>query len=99
MYEIPLTVEQAREYRYNVCSDNLAGDDFIEDQCAYEIIRAHKRGVGLQCLKSPGYGPGGAYCKVHGRKVAKWAKEKPDHPGPLPVVMLDGRSKKPGGNS
>lgn len=62
MLNPPKTREEARVYRY--CS--LYGVRWYSpDYCAWEI--ACRKGV--QCLRKPGYGPDGLYCRQHAKKL------------------------------
>lgn len=66
----PKTLEEARKIRYARWAGNPNGTPFDETRCAYDV--PENDGVTpllRQCLRGPGHGPGGLYCKQHGLQV------------------------------
>lgn len=63
----PRTVEAAQEYWYAIrhC--------FHGSRCAAVVYCGRFR-VREQCLRRPGHGPGGLYCKQHAAMIEKGAK-------------------------
>ena len=79
MKRLPLTKQEAEEYRYPTINGQHKA--YVQGQCAYACH--YKWGIEIQCpqvIKKKGYGPGGLYCKQHApmacRSLKKNAKIK-----------------------
>lgn len=63
MIDYPKTIEEAREYRYNIWAGNPKGLAFVKERCAYKVpvstLPSH------QCYRRDGHGPANLYCKQH----------------------------------
>lgn len=66
MINPPKTLERAERYRYNYWGEDLNGDPYNPERCAYEVLRG---GVFYQCSCSNGHGFDKLYCELHGEMV------------------------------
>jgi len=69
MLDYPVTLEQAKKYRYRVWGGEPKGIAYVEGVCAYEVWP--HRGLPYQCQRQNGHGPDELYCKQHAKKVTR----------------------------
>lgn len=67
MFDPPMTKEEARAYRYNSWAGNPEGAAYNFLRCAWEVPDGFHY---CQCLRHPGHGPKGLYCRQHAKKLA-----------------------------
>lgn len=67
MFDTPMTIEEARKYRYFQWSGNKNGTPYREGRCAYEVAGADRWISFHQCYRKNGHGPAGLYCKQHAK--------------------------------
>ena len=61
---------------YGVWSGKPRGIPEDPERCAEEIMEAGSFGIGRQCSRRRGHGPGGEYCRVHGRQHEEAARRR-----------------------
>jgi len=64
----PKTLEDAKKYKYYQWAGNEKGWKYRDGDCAYEVYALNGWGS-YQCSRKNGHGPGGLYCKQHGRML------------------------------
>ena len=64
MLNHPTKREECAQLRYGEWAGKPQGTPYNPERCAYEVW--HNM-TAYQCLRSPGYGPDGLYCKQHAR--------------------------------
>ena len=61
----PRNLEEAKRYRYNKWAGNPQGWAYDTERCAWHVFS--ERGNSYQCLRKPGHGTDGIFCKQHAR--------------------------------
>lgn len=64
----PMTREEAKTTRYRTWAGSPKGTPYNPSTCAMDVPDTGRSVLSHQCLRKPGYGPDGLYCKQH----AKW---------------------------
>lgn len=62
MIDYPKTIEEAKEYRYNVWAGNPNGIPYRKERCVYEVYHGV---LFAQCSRKNGHGPRKLYCRQH----------------------------------
>ncbi len=72
MPDYPETPEEARTWRYGQWGGNPNGRPYNPKKCAYAVM-SEGFCIDYQCLRKPGHGPHGMFCRNHARiiEVAK----------------------------
>ena len=66
MFHQPLTIGEAKEYRYGKWAGDPSGQAYDQTCCAAEI---HDGFRFYQCSRKNGKGPDGLYCGIHVKKL------------------------------
>jgi len=69
MINPPKTKEEAKAYLFNQWSGNPKGNQYNDSRCAYEVAEGGRSVLFYQCLRKPGHGPDGLFCKQHAAKM------------------------------
>lgn len=67
--DFPLSLEEARKYRYCEWAGQPKGRPYAEGHCAYEVFPSARGGLPYQCTRKNGCGSDGLYCKQHAKRV------------------------------
>lgn len=67
MFNPPLTLDEAKKYRYNTWAGNPKGTPYKSGRCAYSVWNNR---LSYQCSKKAHTGPNSLYCGIHAKKVA-----------------------------
>ena len=68
MFNPPLTIEDAKKYRYNKWAGIPPGEIYDEKYCAAEVPDVTGWHF-YQCSRKNGKGPNGLYCGIHAKEV------------------------------
>jgi len=71
MLTYPQTKQEAEAYRYGDWAGNPKGYKYDPQRCAFEVFPQERGSMHHQCLRNPGHGPDGLYCKTHAKRVTK----------------------------
>jgi hypothetical protein len=73
MFHEPLTLEEAKKYRYNTWAGNSSGRAYVVGRCAAQVYR---QWLSYQCSRKNGKGPNGLYCGIHVKQLKIAAQKK-----------------------
>ena len=71
MISPPKSRKEAETFSYGNWAGKPDGHKYDPKQCAYEVPCGGRSVLFHQCVKKPGHGPDGIYCKQHAKRLAQ----------------------------